>query len=100
MLWLKFGPSNLTDLKGDKLGALMACLKTAKSIGVLHQLSKKSSSAKEKKRSSVNKDANDDVKEKDSEVCKGTEGTFLWNGVVPISVLKQALVHQSDQVHI
>ena len=59
-------------MAGSGLGALVTCLKQAKSLGLLRTLAS----------------------------CEGhgAEGSCLWNGVVPLTAVQQALCHRDDQV--
>ena len=69
----------------DSFGTLVTCLKQAKTLGFMKD------TTEVKVRSGV--------KDKDrSEVKDNQEDVTLWNGIIAVSMLQQALIHHDEQV--
>eukprot|EP00057_Strongylocentrotus_purpuratus_P021689 XP_011676163.1 PREDICTED: thyroid adenoma-associated protein homolog isoform X2 [Strongylocentrotus purpuratus] len=95
--------SSSSSCDGGKLGALLSCLKTARSLGLLKSGQDADTTKKEKRQERVEESRKVEEEKKEEGLDsrgKEDEEARLWKGLVPVRLLCQALSHSTDQIRI
>lgn len=93
--------SSSSSCDGGKLGALLSCLKTARSLGLLKSGQDAKMTKKEKRQERLEESRKEEEEKKEEGLDsrgKEDEEARLWKGLVPVRLLCQALSHSTDQV--
>ncbi|XP_063957410.1 tRNA (32-2'-O)-methyltransferase regulator THADA-like [Lytechinus pictus] len=93
-----FQPSR-SPSDGGRLGALLSCLKMARSLGLLRSVQGADNTKKKKRNKTLGEE---EQKKKDKSDLKEMEDekSRVWKGFVPVRLLYQAVSHSTHQIRI